>query len=68
MGHLWDWGRVQNVLGSTCVVEKLLFSTVPSILIFDIDLILGSFLTFWGPNGLFWDWGRNQKLFWGVLM
>ena len=26
-----------------------------SILTLDFDLILGSFLTFWGPNGLFWD-------------
>ena len=32
--------------GSTHVVEQLLFSIVPSILIFDSDLILGSFLTF----------------------
>ena len=36
----------------THVVEQLLFSIVPSILTFDFDfdLILGSFLTFWGPN------------------
>ena len=32
-------------------------------LTFDFDLILGSFLTFWGPNGLFCNWGRVQKLF-----
>ena len=31
------------VLGSTHVVEQLLFSIVPSILTFDFDLILGSF-------------------------
>ena len=37
----------------TYVVEELLFSVVPSNLTFDFDLILGSFLTFWGPNGLF---------------
>ena len=40
-------------MGSTYVVEQLLFSIVPSILTFDFDLILGSFLAFWGPNGLF---------------
>ena len=41
------------VLGSTHIVEELLFSIVPSILTFDFDLILGSFLTFGGPHGLF---------------
>ena len=44
---------LKNVLGSTHVVEELLFSIVPSILTFDFDLILGSFFTFGGPNGLF---------------
>ena len=43
----------KNVLGSTHVVEELLFSIVPSILTFDFDLILGTFFTFGGPNGLF---------------
>ena len=38
---------------STYVVEQLSFSFCLSILTFDFDLILGSFLTFWGPNGLF---------------
>ena len=38
---------------STHIVEQLSFSMLPSILTFDFDLILGSFLTFWGPNGLF---------------
>ena len=33
----------------------------PSILIFDFDVILGSFLTFWGPNELFLG-------FWGLLI
>ena len=44
---------------STHIVQQLLFSLLPSILTFDFDLILGSFLTFWGLNGLFlssmWD-------------
>ena len=56
------------VLGSTNVVEQLLFSMFSLILTFDFDLLLGPFLTFWGPNGLFWGWGRVQKLFWGLLM
>ena len=29
---------------------------------------MGSFLTIWGPNGLFWGRGRAQKLFWGLLI
>ena len=37
----------------THVVERLLFSMLSSIRTFDFDLILGSLLTFWGPNGLF---------------
>ena len=45
--------RSKNVLGSTHIVEQLSFSTFPSILTFDFDLTLGSFLTFLGPEGLF---------------
>ena len=41
------------VLGSTHVVEQLSFSMFPSIRTFDFDLILGSFLSVWGPSGLF---------------
>ena len=40
-------------MGSTHVFEQLSFSMFLSILTFDFDLILGSFLSFWGPNGLF---------------
>ena len=43
----------KTVFGSTHVVEQLSFSMLPSILTFDLDLILGSILTFWGPYGLF---------------
>ena len=38
---------------STNVVEQLSFSMIPSIKTFEYDLILGLFLTVWGPNGLF---------------
>ena len=38
-----------TVLGSTHLVEQLLFSIVPPILTFDFELSLGSFLPFWGP-------------------
>ena len=31
------------------------------ILTFDFDLILGSFLTFWDPNGLFLGSGYGSK-------
>ena len=68
----------KTVLGSTHVVEQHSFSMLPSILTFDYDLILGSFLTFCGPNGLFsgsgfanglfLGLGRVQQLFWGPLM
>ena len=43
---------MQETAVSIHVVEQLLFPIVPLILTFDFDLILGSFLTFWGPNGL----------------
>ena len=33
----------------------------PSVLTFDFDLIWGSFLTFWGPNGLFFGVGVGYK-------
>ena len=42
----------KTVLGSTHVVEQFSFFMFSSILIFDFYLILGSLLTFWGPNGL----------------
>ena len=32
-----------------------------SILTFNFDLILGSFLTFWGPNGLFLGLRKRSK-------
>ena len=41
------------VVGSTHVVEQLSFCMFPSILTFEFDSILRSFVTFWGPNGLF---------------
>ena len=54
MGYFWGWGRVKKtVLGSTHGVEQLLIFIVPSILTFYVDLILGTLLTCWGPNGLF---------------
>ena len=34
---------------------------LPSILTFDFGLILGSFLTFWGPNGLFLGLWKGSK-------
>ena len=48
-------------LGYIHVVEQLSFSLFFSILMFDFDLILGSFLTFWGPNGLFWWLEKGSK-------
>ena len=48
-------------MGSTRVVKQLSFSVFLSILTFDFDLILGSFLTFWGSNGLFSGSGWGSK-------
>ena len=64
IGYFEGWGQVQIVLGSTHIVQPLLFSLFPSILMFDFDLILGLFLTFLGPNGLFLGsmWGSKTVL------
>ena len=35
------------------------------ILIFEFDLILGSHLMFWGPDGLFLDSGLGSKIVFG---
>ena len=54
MGNFFWLGKVsKTILGSTHVDEQLSFSMFPSILTFDVDLILGSFITLWGPNGIF---------------
>ena len=53
VGFFEDWGHVIIVLEFTHIVQQLLFSLFSSILMFDFDLILGMFLTFWDTNGLF---------------
>ena len=55
---------MKTILRSTHVAEQLLFSLFPQILTFDLDLILGSLLSFGGPNGLFFGlWsGANTVL------
>ena len=58
----------KTFLMSTNVAELFLFSIFPAFLTFDFDLILGSILTFWVPNGLCLGWGRIQKLLWGLLI
>ena len=52
-----EYGSTTTVLGSTHVFEQCSFSIFLSILTFDFDLILGSFSTFGGPNGLFFGLG-----------
>ena len=47
----------KTIFGSTHIVEKLLLYS-PSIKTFSFDLDFGAFLTFLGPNWLFWGWGR----------
>ena len=44
--------------GGGLYIEQYLFL---SILTFDFDLILGSFLIFWGPNGLFLGLWKGSK-------
>ena len=48
-------------MGSNYVVEQLSSSLFLSIMTFDFDIILGSFLTFWGPNGLFLGLGKGSN-------
>ena len=48
-------------MGSTHVLEQLSFSMFLSILTLDFDLILGSFLSYWGPNGLFLGLRKSSK-------
>ena len=62
MGYFWVMEGLNRVLGSTHVVEQLLFSIVLSILTFDFDLIFGSFLTLWGPNRPFLGSGYGSTV------
>ena len=55
------WKGLKTVLGSTHVVEQLSFSLFLLILKFIFDLILGPFLTFLGPNGLFLGLAKGPK-------
>ena len=50
MGYFWVGVGIDNCFH---IVEQHSFSMFLSILTFEFDLILGSFFTFWGPNGLF---------------
>ena len=61
MGYFWQSGS-KTVLGSAHVGEQFLFSMFPSILTFDFDLNLGSFLLFGALIGYFWDWGSKTVL------
>ena len=49
LGSEWD---AKIFLWSTNLVEQLLFSMLSSFVNFDFNSILGSFLTFLGPNVL----------------
>ena len=64
IGYFEGWNQAQIVLGYTKIVIQLLFSLFPSILTFYSDMILGLFLTFWGPNWLFLGsmWGSKTVL------
>ena len=42
-------------------MQQLLFSLSLSTLTSDFDLILGSFYTFWGRNGLFFGLGKGSN-------
>ena len=66
MGFFGSQGKVKKMfLGTTHVVEQLLFSMFPSFLTFYFDLISGLFLTFWVPNGLFLGHGYGSKTVFG---
>ena len=63
IGYFKGLGQVQIILGSTHIVQQLLFF-FSLILMFDFDLILGLFLTFLVPNGLYLGsmWGSKTFL------
>ena len=63
MGIFEVQGRRKTVLGSTYVVERLLFFMFPLVMTFDFDLILWLLLTFLASNGPFFSRCRVQKLF-----
>ena len=50
-----------TLLESTHVDEELSFTLFLSILTFDFYLILGSFLTYWGPNRPFLGLGKDSN-------
>ena len=53
-GYFWGWFEFKkNVLGSSQIVELLLFSLFHSILTFESNIILGLFFTFLGTSGHF---------------
>jgi len=57
------WGQVEIVLGSTHIVQQLLFTLFPSILALDFDLILGLFFFIFGALiGYFWVQCGVKKL------
>ena len=69
MGSQWAGLGVgigfDNCFGSTHIVEQLSFSMFLSILTFNFDLVFGSFLTFWGLDGLFLGLGKGSKTVFG---
>ena len=54
----WGWDEVES--------KFILYVLVNSDMC--VYLIVGSFLTNWGPDWLFWGWYRVRQLFWGLLM
>ena len=57
---------LETLLGSTHVFKKLSFTLFSSILTFEFDFILGSVLTFWGPDGLFLVLMQGSKTVLGI--
>ena len=63
-GLFLELGKGSNtVLGSSNVVEQLSSSMLPFILTFNFDFLFGSFLTFLGPNGLFFGVSSHRLIF-----
>ena len=57
--------RLRNCFGVYSHSAKLLISMFHSILTLDFDLILVLIFGFWGPNGLFFGWGKAHNLYLG---
>ena len=68
MAIFWGRARVWKNVFEYTHIWTTFFSMFSLVLTCDFDLILGSLLNFWSPNGLFVGYGTVKVLFWVVLI